>query len=176
MDSQSSRWLFGYGSILWKTGFPYATRKLARVEGWSRRFWQGSPDHRGTPEAPGRVVTLIEAPGQSLWGLLYELPSDEADGIISALDAREQGGYTRHQLRAWDETGGEIDALTYIATPDNPCYLGPAPERELAAHIARSHGPSGSNLEYLRQLVVALDALGYPDPELTRLWQLAQQK
>lgn len=51
--------IVGYGSLIYKP--PPCTRfKVAgHIQGFLRRFWQASKDHRGTPEAPGRVVTLL---------------------------------------------------------------------------------------------------------------------
>jgi len=42
--------------------------------------------------------------------------------------------------------------LVYIATPNNACYLGPAPMKELANQIVSACGTSGHNVEYLIRL------------------------
>ncbi|TNE88918.1 MAG: gamma-glutamylcyclotransferase [Deltaproteobacteria bacterium] len=152
--------VFGYGSLIWRPDFPFAGRYWARLDGWERRFWQGSPDHRGTPEAPGRVVTLV--PGEAVWGVVFELPADTAETTMARLDVREQGGYELVERQVHAEHGPVV-ARTFVATPDNPEWLGPDTVTAMAAHIARSHGPSGANREYLLRLADALEQAGVLD-------------
>jgi ChaC-like protein len=59
----SPLYMFGYGSLLWRPGdllcdFPSYSCVCA---GWQRIFAQRSSDHRGSPEFPGFVATLVEA-------------------------------------------------------------------------------------------------------------------
>ena len=62
--SDEPLWVFGYGSLVWRTGelATVAASGGVCVRGQRRAWWQGSTDHRGTPEAPGRVVTLVPEP------------------------------------------------------------------------------------------------------------------
>ncbi len=152
----SSIWLFGYGSLIWRPGFDFTSSRIAWVDGWSRRFWQGSHDHRGVPEAPGRVATLIPLVGERCGGMAFEIDAESAVRIFDQLDYREKNGYERFQAPLYFDDGNQVEGVFYVANEDNHAYLGPAPIEKIAAQIKRSHGPSGSNEEYLRNLADAL--------------------
>ena len=166
-------WVFGYGSLIYKVDFPYVERATASIRGWERRFWQGSHDHRGTPCAPGRVVTLIPSAGAVCRGVAYLIEP----GVFEHLDHREKNGYERHQVPIYlDESAVEaVAGVIYVAAEDNHAYLGPAELTELAAHIADSHGPSGSNTDYVLQLAEALRVLGDHDPHVHALEALLSE-
>lgn len=57
--TQPGLWIIGYGSLIFKPPPLYALRVTGKISGFVRRFWQSSSDHRGTPQSPGRVVTLV---------------------------------------------------------------------------------------------------------------------
>jgi cation transport regulator ChaC len=159
---QAPEWVFGYGSLIWRPTFRFEERRPGWVDGWARRFWQGSTDHRGVPGAPGRVVTLVAAPGSRCAGVAYRLPDAERESILAHLDHREKGGYARHVVDvhvAGDPPPRTLHALVFIATEANPEYLGPATVPEIAEQIRRSHGPSGPNAEYALRLAEALRAM-----------------
>lgn len=158
-DGHAQVWLFGYGSLIYKADFPYIERRPARIRNWSRRFWQGSHDHRGTPDAPGRVLTLIEDPGALCAGMAYLITPE----VFDHLDHREKNGYLRHTVRIEFDRGGTVEGLIYIATATNAAWLGPASDVEIARHIAGAEGPSGLNRDYLTHLADALRELGAPD-------------
>jgi cation transport regulator ChaC len=173
-------WIFGYGSLVWRPDFPFVDRKPARIDGWIRRFWQGSTDHRGVPGAPGRVVTLLPDRGATCWGMAYRIGAADAAGVMAHLDYREKGGYrletTRLFFTAGADAGNGADGLVYIATPENPNYLGPADAVAIARQIRGARGPSGPNDEYVLRLAEALREIGAADEhvfELERLLRLS---
>ena len=115
-------WIFGYGSIVWKPDFPFAERAPGWIRGWSRRLWQGSPDHRGVPTSPGRVVTLIAQPGARCEGMAFRVRGNEREAVLRRLDERESGGFQRMRIRFHFAADGHppVRATVYVAPPDNP--------------------------------------------------------
>lgn len=134
-------------------------------------FWQGSTDHRGVPGAPGRVVTLVADAASVCWGMAYEVHADDRDDVLATLDHRERGGYERESvpLHFPEEPALKPTALFYIATPENPNYLGHAALDDIARQVSRSEGPSGHNRDYVFELAAALAAMGAKDDHVFAL-------
>ena len=55
-------------------------------------------------------------------------------------------------------------ALCYVASPDNPNYLGPADLNIVAERVRSAVGPSGPNREYVLRLAQAIREMGQSDP------------
>lgn len=161
----SSCWIFGYGSLIYKVDFPYLEKQPACIEGWVRRFWQGSHDHRGVPEAPGRVVTLVPDRLATCHGMAYRVEQS----VLEHLDFREKNGYVRMITPMQLVDGREIEGIVYIATAENEAYLGEAPLTDIAAHINRAVGPSGTNRDYLLELANSLRRLSVYDEHVFEL-------
>jgi len=162
----SACWVFGYGSLIWRAGFPFDERRPACVRGLARRFWQGSTDHRGVPGAPGRVVTLVAVPGAECWGMAYRLPADRSDELLATLDHREKGGYRRLHLELELRDTAPVTGITWVAQEDNHNYLGEASATEIARQVRGANGPSGPNIEYVLRLAEALLEMGAEDPHV----------
>ncbi|KAK6437658.1 hypothetical protein LTR95_006138 [Oleoguttula sp. CCFEE 5521] len=120
-NEEGDLWLFGYGqatpivSLKNVTDVPQvvdmeAATTLRRQDEVADEVAdaQASEDHRGTPEQPGRVVTLID---RQLWetltdqhpsappqvqGAAYRIPSKHVAEVKAYLDIREINGYSMH--------------------------------------------------------------------------------
>ncbi|MEM6355446.1 MAG: gamma-glutamylcyclotransferase [Pseudomonadota bacterium] len=177
MDETGGFWVFGYGSLMWRPGFPYLERRLARLKGYRRAFKLRSVRYRGTPEAPGLVLGLDWDPNASCTGMAFRVCPTKGDGVRDYLAEREL--VTRSYFEVLhpvtlltDEAGGAeecVDAICYILDRMHPQYAGDLDLAAQAAIIAEAEGPRGPNAEYLHNTVEELRAIGIEDRELDAL-------
>ncbi len=163
------RWVFGYGSLMWRPGFPFVERVNAVLWGRRRAFCIFSVHHRGTPERPGLVLGL--APGGAVRGVAYRI--DEADWPASYayLLEREQPTetYVESRVRARLADGRRVLAISFLSDTTHPQWAGVLDLDTQAGLIAGARGLSGANIDYLRDLVEHLRAEGVSDRNMSRL-------
>lgn len=170
MTATRDVWVFGYGSLIFRPSFPFAEKRRAWVRGFARRLFQGSDDHRGVPGALGRVVTLVPAARSAVSGVAFRIDAGDVADVLTHLDHREKCGYGRHEVELWGGDGDDARVFArgvlFVATEDNPTYLGDAPIDAIARQVSAASGPSGTNRDYVLELARALRELGAPDPHI----------
>uniref|UniRef100_A0A1B6LMI0 glutathione-specific gamma-glutamylcyclotransferase n=1 Tax=Graphocephala atropunctata TaxID=36148 RepID=A0A1B6LMI0_9HEMI len=167
MCNSDTLWIFGYGSLLWKTEFPFAEKQVGFIKGYLRRFYQSSKDHRGIPDKPGRVVTLLPSPNSEdqVWGIAYKIEDKDKDLVVRQLDFREKNGYTKVNITFYPvdlvakTEGKPFKLVIYVGEKTNEHYAGEADVETIAQQIVAACGPSGTNREYLYRLADAMRAI-----------------
>ena len=156
VDGARDRWVFGYGSLMWRPGFPFVERERAVLHGRRRAFCIYSVHHRGVPEAPGLVLGL--APGGSVRGIAFRISAADWPAVSAYLLEREQP--TETYIESWSEVRladrRRVRALVFISDMDHPQWAGRLDLDSQARLIAGSEGLSGRNIDYLRDLVMHL--------------------
>lgn len=156
LEELDELWVFGYGSLVWLPNFAFSAKRVGKIYGWERRFYQGNSTHRGQPGKPGRVATLMRDDSGKTYGCAYQLVGRaQIAAALDHLNMREStlGGYCLVVEQFVDELTDETKSvLVYTATCSNCQFTGEEPIPDLAKVIAFSRGPSGTNREYLFRL------------------------
>ncbi len=169
----SDLWIFGYGSLIWRPGFPYRASYAARLHGYHRSLCVYSHVHRGTPERPGLVMGLDR--GGSCRGIAYHVDDAHHDEVLRYLREREQATMVYlerlqpvHLLDRGEGLPHSVTAVTYCVDRTHIQYAGSLSREDQLALVEGAVGQSGENPEYVIETAAALERLGVHDPTL--LW------
>jgi cation transport protein ChaC len=164
--SSADLWVFGYGSLMWRPGFPYLERQNGLVRGWRRTLCIYSWVHRGTPEKPGLVLGLDR--GGACHGAAFRVAAAEREATIAYLREREQvtSVYLEKMVRVLLWEGALVEAITYVADRNHPQYAGALSREELLRLTSQAVGGSGPNDEYILNTVGHLEEVGIKDATL----------
>lgn len=170
-ESTHDLWVFGYGSLMWRPGFPYEEVVRARVDGYSRSFCVHSVHHRGVEGRPGLVLGLDR--GGSCIGMAYRVAGSNALTTLKYLREREQvnGVYreTHLTISLLEGDKRQVFGLTYVVERAHPSYVSHLPISAQARLISTASGLSGQNVAYLVNTWAHLEALGIRERAFERL-------
>ena len=161
-------WVFGYGSLMWRPGFPYLERIPARLIGLHRALCVYSFVHRGTPEKPGLVLGLDR--GGACRGIAYRVAAEDRGPTVAYLREREQvtSVYleTSRRITLATTPPRDVTALLFVVDRGHPQYAGRLTLEDQVHLVRQGHGRSGANLEYVLSTIVEIEAQGCRDSGL----------
>ena len=176
MGDGGERWVFGYGSLMWRPGFDFVERQPATLHGRRRAFCIYSVHHRGTYARPGLVLGL--APGGAVRGAAYRVADDAWDAVYAYLREREQPTETYFEsaapVRLAD--GRRVSALVFLSDVKHAQWAGDLDLEAQARLIAGATGLSGRNVDYLRDLVGHLREEGIRDRAMETLLAMVEAR
>lgn len=163
MQHNSTHWVFGYGSLIWRPGFDFVRQVPALLRGVHRRLCVYSHRHRGSTAQPGLVFGLM--PGGSCRGMAFEVPAAHWNEVHAYLSEREMDrGVYREATRAIRLADGDmVPSLAFLADTRHPQYAGKLAIPEQVRIVRAGVGESGANPEYVLETARRLHELGIAD-------------
>lgn len=170
MPAEISRWVFGYGSLMWNPGFPHRRTVAARLQGYHRKLCVYSFHYRGRPDKPGLVFGLDR--GGSCLGQAFEVAEKDWMETYAYLQKREQITMVYKEVTTpvtLAETGERVTALTYIVDRAHPQCAARLSEDDMLRMVRQGEGEAGGCIDYVRNTHAHLQKLGLSDPGLSRI-------
>ena len=151
MQHITARWVFGYGSLIWRPGFPHVRTEVATISGVHRRLCVYSFRHRGSEAHPGLVLGLMR--GGSAAGMAFEVEAALWPEVHAYLTEREMDrGVYREVLRPVRLADGrQVEALAFLVDERHPQFAGRLALAEQARIVSGAVGESGANPDHQRQ-------------------------
>ena len=169
-------WVFAYGSLMWEPSFPCAEVRPALLRGYHRALCILSIRNRGTEAGPGwSSVSTGAAPapaGRSGWRPV----TTRRRWPISNGGRWRRGRTGRSCSRSASTAAKASRPWPSSPIPRHRQYVGSLPAEEAAALVRQGRGSYGNALDYLRNVVAHLDAIGIADGPLHRVLALAEQE
>jgi len=166
-------WVFGYGSLMWAPRFSHSQSATGRAHGYHRALCILSSRYRGTPERPGLVVGLCR--GGSCWGMAFRIPAAKVRRTLAVLWRREMlnNVYIPTMVSVAIGRRRRVRALAFVADTAHRQFV-----RELDLHgrarlVAQGVGQRGRCVDYIRNTLEHMAALGLRDPHLERILSAA---
>jgi cation transport protein ChaC len=169
--AESDRWVFAYGSLMWRPEPYFEEQARAQLLDHRRAFCVYAVHNRGTPLRRGLVLGVVSQPGEHVEGIAYRISGDRWSEAYRSLVAREQGGqaYCERWLKINLNNGTTARALVFVADRRSPTWAGNLTITERLALISSAVGKMGSNADYLLEFERQLGFLGIVDADISDL-------
>lgn len=164
------RWIFGYGSLMWKPGFDFISQSHARIRGYHRSLCIYSLHHRGTEQKPGLVLGLDR--GGSCVGVAFQIEPAKWDATVAYLREREQVSMVYLETTQTAELLGaqqKVQALAYVADRGHEQYAGKLTHENLIKHVLQGEGQMGRCTDYVTNTIAHLKEMNIRDKALEAL-------
>ena len=163
------KWIFGYGSLIWRPGFDFIEQRPALLRGAHRSLCVYSIHHRGTRDRPGLVFGLVR--GGACRGMAFRVHTENFPDVNDYLKEREQvTNVYREVSRPIRLPDGQIvSALTYVVDETHPQFAGRLTVDIQEELVRNAHGGAGPNIDYVVNTVRHLQEMGFADRHLQEL-------
>jgi len=165
---KGSFWVFGYGSLMWRPGFDYTSRRQARLYGYRRALCILSYVYRGTRDQPGLVFGLDK--GGSCVGRVFRAgPSTYREAYAYLMEREMIRGVYKPRWLTVVTRSGRVTALCFVVDRRHEQYAPSLPENRVVDMVGHARGRQGSNVEYLLNTCRHLEELDIHPRDLLAL-------